>query len=83
MPEKEESSRMDFSFWYEDNKIINQIRKNKEIVEDVYERVIDYEEYRNRQIQKELSTEGATKLYLEKLNKKRQLFAILLQKLLI
>lgn len=54
MPEKEESSRMDFSFWCEDNKIINQIRRNKEIVEDVYERVINYEEYRNRQIQKEL-----------------------------
>ncbi len=53
MPEKEESSRMDFSFWCEDNKIINQIRRNKEIVEDVYERVINYEEYQNRQIQKE------------------------------
>lgn len=57
---------------------MDEIRSHKQLIKNTEEHITNSIAL----AQKELSAEGATKLYLEKFNKKRQLFAILLQKLL-
>ena len=49
MPEQEEYSRQDFVFWKNDEKIENQIRKNKAVVKEVYERDVNFQEYQLKQ----------------------------------
>lgn len=49
MPEQEEYSRQDFVFWKNDEKIANQIRKNKAVVKEVHERVVNFQEYQLKQ----------------------------------
>lgn len=75
----EERTFQSWRFWENRNAILDEIRSHKQLIKNTEEHITNSIAL----AQKELSTEGATKLYLEKLNKKRQLFAILLQKLLI
>ena len=75
----EERTFQRWRFWENRNAILDEIRSHKQLIKNTEEHITNSIAL----AQKELSTEGATKLYLEKLNKKRQLFAILLQKLLI
>ena len=49
MPEKEETSRQDFSFWNDDSAIAEQIRKNKNTVTEIRNRVINYKEFQLKQ----------------------------------
>ena len=52
LPEKEEQVRMDISFMRNDSKIEEIIQKNQRTVQLVYEQFVNYEEYRNLQMQK-------------------------------
>lgn len=49
MPEQEEYSRQDFAFWKNGEKIAKQIRKNKAVVKEVYERIVNFQEYQLKQ----------------------------------
>lgn len=49
MPEKEETSRQDFSFWNDDSAIAEQIRKNKNTVMEIRNCVINYKEFQLKQ----------------------------------
>ena len=74
----EERTFQSWRFWENRNAILDEIRSHKQLIKNTEEHITNSIAL----AQKELSAEGATKLYLEKFNKKRQLFAILLQKLL-